>query len=106
MPIILMGISTVQENLAGLFSGADLKGGKSSDHTRCTFFRSTIKFELDGRYYRKFGLYRPWATAQLLVVGIPYGNSVQLPFTNNFLLAVIHSLRDSEVNCRPGTYSL
>jgi hypothetical protein len=46
------GFIDLSGNLAGLFSGADLKGGKVVT-IRNVPFSQYIKFELDGRYYRK-----------------------------------------------------
>ena len=68
-------------------------------------FSQYIKFELDGRYYRKLGLYSSWANRAIIGVGIPYGNSVQLPFIKQFFIGGNNSLRGFRSHSvGPGTY--
>lgn len=91
-------------NIAGLFSGADVKNGKEVT-IRNVPFSQYIKFELDGRYYRKLGLYSTWANRIIIGVGIPYGNSVQLPFIKQFFIGGNNSLRGFRSrSVGPGTY--
>jgi outer membrane protein insertion porin family len=98
------GFLDLSGNLAGLFSGADVKNGKEV-MIRNVPFSQYIKFELDGRYYRKLGLYSSWANRAIVGVGIPYGNSVQLPFIKQFFIGGNNSLRGFRSHSvGPGTY--
>ena len=98
------GLIDLSGNIAGLFSGADVKGGKEVT-IRNVPFAQYIKFELDGRFYRKFGLYSTWANRAIIGVGIPYGNSVQLPFIKQFFIGGNNSLRGFRSrSVGPGTY--
>jgi len=98
------GFLDLSGNLAGLFSGADVKNGKEV-MIRNVPFSQYIKFELDGRYYRKLGLYSSWANRAIIGVGFPYGNSVQLPFIKQFFIGGNNSLRGFRSHSvGPGTY--
>jgi len=98
------GLLDLSGNIAGLISGADVKSGNEVK-IRNVPFAQYIKFELDGRYYRKVGLYSTWANRVILGVGIPYGNSVQLPFIKQFFIGGNNSLRGFRSrSVGPGTY--
>ena len=98
------GLLDLSGNIAGLVSGADVKGGKEVT-IRDVPFAQYIKFELDGRFYRKVGLYSTWANRAIVGVGIPYGNSVQLPFIKQFFIGGNNSLRGFRSrSVGPGTY--
>lgn len=98
------GLIDLSGNIAGLFSGADVKGGKEVT-IRDVPFSQYIKFELDGRFYKKFGLHSTWANRAIVGVGIPYGNSVQLPFIKQFFIGGNNSLRGFRSrSVGPGTY--
>ncbi len=100
----LSGLLDLSGNIAGLVSGADVKGGKEVT-IRNVPFAQYIKVELDGRYYRKVGLYSTWANRVIVGVGIPYGNSVQLPFIKQFFIGGNNSLRGFRSRAvGPGTY--
>ena len=91
-------------NIAGLVSGADTKSGKQVKIAKVPFSQY-IKFEIDGRYYRKLGLYSSWANRIIVGVGIPYGNSTQLPFIKQFFVGGNNSLRGFRSrSVGPGTY--
>jgi len=91
-------------NIAGLVSGADVKGGKEVT-IRDVPFAQYVKLELDGRWYKKYGLYSTWANRAIIGVGIPYGNSVQLPFIKQFFIGGNNSLRGFRSrSVGPGTY--
>jgi outer membrane protein insertion porin family len=91
-------------NFAGLFSGADVKNGKEV-RIRNVPFSQFIKTEFDGRYYRKVGLYSTWANRVIVGIGIPYGNSVQIPFIKQFFIGGNNSLRGFRSrSVGPGTY--
>ena len=98
------GLIDLSGNIAGLTSGANVKAGKEVT-IRNVPFAQHIKFELDGRFYRKFGLYSTWANRAIIGVGIPYGNSVQLPFIKQFFIGGNNSLRGFRSrSVGPGTY--
>jgi outer membrane protein assembly factor BamA len=91
-------------NIAGLLSGADYKNGKEVT-IRNVPFAQYIKTEFDFRYYRKLGLYSTWANRIILGIGVPYGNSVQLPFVKQFFVGGNNSLRGFRSrSVGPGTY--
>jgi outer membrane protein assembly factor BamA len=98
------GLVDLSGNIAGLLSGADVKAGKEV-RIRDVPFAQYIKFEVDGRYYRKIGLHSVWANRLIIGVGIPYGNSVQLPFIKQFFIGGNNSLRGFRSrSVGPGTY--
>ena len=91
-------------NIAGLVSGADVKAGKEVT-IRDVPFAQYVKLELDGRWYKKYGLYSTWANRAIIGLGIPYGNSVQLPFIKQFFIGGNNSLRGFRSrSVGPGTY--
>jgi outer membrane protein assembly factor BamA len=98
------GIIDLSGNIAGLVSGADVKNGKEVT-IRKVPFAQYIKVELDGRYYRRVGLYSTWANRVIVGIGLPYGNSVQLPFVKQFFIGGNNSLRGFRSrSVGPGTY--
>src|SRR6185436_10267814 len=98
------GLLDLSGNIAGLVSGADFKSGKEVT-IRNVPFAQYVKFELDGRYYKKYGLHSTWASRAIAGVGIPYGNSVQLPFIKQFFIGGNNSLRGFRSrSVGPGTY--
>src|SRR6185503_9749863 len=98
------GLLDLSGNIAGLVSGADFKSGKEVT-IRNVPFAQYVKFELDGRYYKKYGLHSTWANRAIVGVGIPYGNSVQLPFIKQFFIGGNNSLRGFRSHSvGPGTY--
>jgi outer membrane protein insertion porin family len=91
-------------NIAGMLSGANVKEGKEV-RIKNVPFAQYIKTEFDGRYYRKIGLYSTWANRVIVGIGIPYGNSVQLPFIKQFFIGGNNSLRGFRSrSVGPGTY--
>ena len=98
------GLVDLSGNVAGLLSGANVKSGKEVT-IRNVPFSQYIKFEADGRHYKRIGLYSTWANRIILGVGIPYGNSVQLPFIKQFFMGGNNSLRGFRSrSVGPGTY--
>jgi outer membrane protein assembly factor BamA len=98
------GLLDLSGNIAGLISGANVKAGKEVTIGKVPFAQY-LKVELDGRYYRKLGLYSTWANRAIIGVGIPYGNSVQLPFIKQFFIGGNNSLRGFRSrSVGPGTY--
>jgi hypothetical protein len=100
----LNGLIDFSGNIAGLITGADYKAGKE----KLLFgvpFSQYMKFEADGRYYRKIGLNSSWANRVILGFGYPYGNSVELPYVKQFFVGGNNSLRGFRSRAvGPGTY--
>jgi outer membrane protein insertion porin family len=102
--IYFNGLLDLSGNIAGLITGANYKSGNEVT-IRNVPFSQYIKFELDGRYYRKVGLRSTWANRMIVGIGIPYGNSVQLPFIKQFFIGGNNSLRGFRSrSVGPGTY--
>jgi outer membrane protein assembly factor BamA len=97
-------LADLSGNVAGLLSGADVKSGKEV-RIRNVPFAQYIKLEADGRFYRKVGMYSTWANRLIVGIGIPYGNSVQIPFIKQFFIGGNNSLRGFRSrSVGPGTY--
>ena len=91
-------------NIAGLITGADYKAGKEKELFGAPFAQY-MKFEADGRYYRKIGLNAAWANRLIFGFGYPYGNSVELPYIKQFFVGGNNSLRGFRSRAvGPGTY--
>jgi outer membrane protein insertion porin family len=98
------GLFDISGNIAGLVSGANVKNGNEV-RIRNVPFAQYIKTELDGRYYLNLGLYSTWASRIIIGIGIPYGNSTQLPFVKQFFVGGNNSLRGFRSrSVGPGTY--
>jgi len=100
----LNGLVDLSGNVAGL-----LTGGKQSVNGQKRLFGAAfdqyIKAEVDGRYYRKFGLQSTWANRIILGYGNPYGNSTQIPYIKQFFVGGNNSLRAFRSRAvGPGTY--
>lgn len=84
------GLADVSGNLAGLLtSGSGTNGKRLFDLP----FSQYVKLELDGRYYRRIGLYNTWANRIVIGYGMPYGNSRQLPYIKQFFTGGNNSIR-------------
>jgi outer membrane protein insertion porin family len=98
------GLVDISGNIAGLITGANAKAGKEVTINGVPFSQY-IKFEIDARYYRRLGLHSTWANRAIVGVGVPYGNSVQLPFVKQFFIGGNNSLRGFRSrSVGPGTY--
>jgi len=98
------GLLDLSGNIAGLVSGANIKAGKEVT-IRNVPFAQYVKFEFDNRFYKKYGLHSTWANRAIIGIGIPYGNSVQLPFIKQFFIGGNNSLRGFRSrSVGPGTY--
>jgi outer membrane protein assembly factor BamA len=99
------GIIDFSGNVAGLLSGANIKKGDTVK-IRNAPFSQYMKFEGDFRYYRKIGLRSTWANRIDIGIGIPYGNSVQIPYLKQFFTGGNNSLRGFRSrSVGPGTYT-
>ncbi|MGE5520162.1 MAG: BamA/TamA family outer membrane protein, partial [Candidatus Dadabacteria bacterium] len=96
------GVADVSGNLAGLFVSAT----KTTDKRLFGVpFSQYLKFDVDGRYYRKVGLGSTWANRIAFGYGIPYGNSFQLPYIKQFFTGGNNSIRAFRSRTvGPGTY--
>ena len=98
------GLIDLSGNIAGLITGANYKKGNEV-LIRNVPFAQYIKLEGDARFYRKLGLYSTWANRIIVGIGIPYGNSVQIPFIKQFFVGGNNSLRGFRSrSVGPGTY--
>ena len=98
------GLVDVSGNVIGAITGADIKHGDTVKIYNAPFAQYT-KFELEGRYYRKMGVKSNWANRIDIGIGLPYGNSVELPYIKQFFVGGTNSLRGFRSRAvGPGTY--
>jgi len=97
-------IIDVSGNIAGLLMGANAKRGDTAKLFG-TPFSQYVKLEGDLRYYRRIGLKSTWANRIDIGIGIPYGNSTQIPYIKQFFIGGNNSLRGFRSrSVGPGTY--
>jgi outer membrane protein insertion porin family len=96
------GLADASGNLAGLF----VSPTKTTDKRLFGVpFSQYLKFEADGRYYRKIGIGSTWANRIDFGYGLPYGNSTQLPYIKQFFTGGNNSIRAFRSRTvGPGTY--
>ena len=95
-------LADVSGNLAGL-----LVKGSGADGKRLLNlpFSQYLKFEIDGRYYRRLGVASTWANRIVVGYGLPYGNSRQRPYIKQFFTGGNNSIRAFRSRTvGPGTY--
>jgi outer membrane protein assembly factor BamA len=98
------GIVDLSGNIAGLATGANAKRGDSAKLFG-TPFSQYVKLEGDVRYYRRIGLKSTWANRINIGIGLPYGNSTQIPYIKQFFTGGNNSLRGFRSrSVGPGTY--
>lgn len=98
------GVVDLSGNIAGLFTGANVKKGDTAKLFN-TPFAQYIKLEADLRYYRKIGMKSTWANRIDIGLGIPYGNSVEIPYIKQFFIGGNNSLRGFRSrSVGPGTF--
>ena len=98
------GLVDLSGNIAGLLTGANAKKGDTIKFFDAAFAQY-VKLEADGRYYQKLGLSTTWANRIILGYGLPYGNSIQMPFIKQFFVGGNNSLRGFRSrSVGPGTY--
>lgn len=91
-------------NIAGLVTGADVKGGKPKNIWNAQFSQY-VRLESDLRYYFKVSPGMIWASRIITGLGIPYGNSTQLPYIKQFFVGGTNSIRAFRSrSVGPGTY--
>jgi outer membrane protein assembly factor BamA len=86
------GIVDLSGNIPGLLSGADVKKGDTVKIFNLPFSQYA-KFEGEARFYHKVGLKSSWANRIDIGIGLPYGNSTQLPYVKQFFVGGSNSLR-------------
>lgn len=99
-----MGLADFSGNIAGLITGADVKAGKQERIFNAKFDQY-IKFEVDGRYYRRLGLNSSWVNRVDIGYGHPHGNSLILPYVKQFFTGGNNSIRAFRSrSIGPGTF--
>jgi outer membrane protein insertion porin family len=98
------GKVSLSGNLYGIISGADTLGGK----VRKLFgtpFNQYVKVENDLRYFHKLWPGAKIASRMQVDVGLPYGNSTILPYSQQFFIGGPNSLRGFQArSIGPGSY--
>jgi outer membrane protein insertion porin family len=79
-------------NIAGLATGANAKEGKQKNILNAPFSQY-IRLESDVRYYAKISSRVIWANRLIVGLGVPYGNSLQLPYIKQFFSGGTNSIR-------------
>jgi outer membrane protein assembly factor BamA len=91
-------------NIAGLLSGANIKEGKPVTIAGARFSQYA-KFETDFRYYAKVSSKALWANRLILGLGLPWGNSMELPYIKQFFVGGNNSIRAFRSRALgPGSY--
>lgn len=91
-------------NFAGLVSRANVKQGAQRDFLGVAFSQY-LKLESDFRDYFKLGKNTQLAGRVVVGVGLPYGNSEQLPFIKQFFSGGTNSVRAFRArSIGPGSY--
>lgn len=102
--IYYMGKVSLSANLYGIISGADTLNGKAKTLFG-TPFNQYVKLENDLRYFHKLWPGAKLATRMLVDVGLPYGNSTILPYSQQFFIGGPNSLRGFQArSIGPGSY--
>ncbi|MBX3241895.1 MAG: BamA/TamA family outer membrane protein [Chitinophagaceae bacterium] len=90
-------------NIAGLLTRAG-SGGNPKSILGAVFSQYT-RVETDIRYYIKLSSKSNWANRIIAGVGVPYGNSTELPFIKQFFAGGTNSIRAFRSRALgPGTY--
>jgi outer membrane protein insertion porin family len=92
-------------NIAGLLTSPKLANGDTAQLFGAAFAQYT-RLQSDFRFYRKLGNSNMiWANRIMVGIGIPYGNSRELPFIKQFFSGGTNSLRGFRSrSVGPGTY--
>jgi len=102
--IYYMGKISSSAALYGIVTGADTLGGKVGK-VFGTPFNQYIKLENDFRFFHKLGPNSKIATRLLVDVGMPFGNSTILPYSQQFFIGGPNSLRGFQArSIGPGNY--
>lgn len=99
------GKVTLSGNIYGLLTGADTLAGKVSKLFGVPF-NQFVKIENEFHYYHKTGPNASIATRLIVGVGLPYGNSTILPYSQQYFIGGTNSLRGFRArSIGPGTYT-
>ncbi|WP_373016315.1 BamA/TamA family outer membrane protein [Mucilaginibacter sp.] len=90
--IYYRGKVSLSNNLYGIFTGADTLGGKPKKLFGTTF-NQYVKAEGEFRFFHKINAGTKIAARLLAGVGLPYGNSTILPYSQQFFIGGPNSLR-------------
>lgn len=100
------GKVSLSGNLYGIVTGADTLAGKVSKIFG-TPFNQYIKLENEIRYFHKVSTDSKIATRFMVDVGIPYGNSTVLPYSQQYFIGGSNSLRGFQAHSiGPGSYRI
>ncbi|MDN5285166.1 MAG: hypothetical protein JWR38_1440 [Mucilaginibacter sp.] len=98
------GKVSLSNNVYGLVTGADTTAGKVKTLFGAVF-NQYVKLENELRYFHKIGLNSTFASRLIVGVGLPYGNSTQLPYSQQFFIGGPNSLRGFQArSLGPGSY--
>ena len=99
------GKVSLSANLYGIIAGADTP--KRVSRLFGTPFDQYVKLENEIRFYHKLGPKSSVATRLMVDVGLPYGNSTVLPYSQQFFIGGSNSLRGFQAHAiGPGAYTL
>jgi hypothetical protein len=99
------GKVSLSGNLYGIITGADTP--KRVSKLFGTVFDQYVKLENEFRFFHKVGLGGKLATRLMVDVGLPYGNSTVLPYSQQFFIGGANSLRGFQAHSLgPGGYIL
>ncbi len=100
----LNGNVDLSGNVAGLMTGANAKDNKPKTLFNAQFSQY-VKFETDIRRYIKVSETAVWANRFIAGLGLPYGNSLQLPYVKQFFVGGTNSIRAFRSrSIGPGSY--
>ncbi|MDR6940581.1 translocation and assembly module lipoprotein TamL [Mucilaginibacter pocheonensis] len=98
------GKVSLSNNIYGLVTGADTTAGKVKKLFGAVF-NQYVKLENELRYFHKTGPASSFASRLIVAVGLPYGNSTQLPYSQQFFIGGPNSLRGFQArSLGPGSY--
>ena len=99
------GKISLSGNIYGILTGADTLKGKVS-HLFGVPFNQFVKIENEFHFYHKVGPNSSIASRLIVGVGLPYGNSTQLPYSQQFFIGGTNSLRGFRArSIGPGSYA-
>ena len=102
--IYFKGSADLAGNITGLISGADAKAGNRKTIGGIPFSQY-VKFEGDFRDYYKISSKTTIASRLIVGLGIPYGNSVFMPYSKQFFVGGSNSIRAFRARTLgPGSY--
>jgi len=98
------GLLDIAGNILGLVTGANWKTNATINFLGSPFSQF-VKTEVDIRYYKQLSKKTNWASRMIFGLGLPYGNSKQIPFVKQFFAGGNNSLRGFRSrSVGPGTY--